>query len=1724
MAMNPIAINDGGQFRFIDFVNYIPDFLKEEEDVVTLMQVFSDYLNNAYRNVEDSRKFYFNYIATESVVSMVKNRISGFTEKLRACVENGLYVYYLSMPRTNANSNSTTKLSYMNSSVYYDGEYGETLPINVISDVMENYSNNGDVTKDGDVIYIEFKDGSIYPYYINKPDNVLQLDSERMSQDPFHDTLNQNINGAPRIVKFLPKNIGDIIVTRIGQLNDVYMYDIKFEMELEDVQSVSSHYLETVGVDSVEMDYYGYMASQSTKTKNYVVLTAANGESMFEWMEGMPRGIFYFKELSEFMNGGSSDIYNEYNIIRADIENHTDCYLTLSSAPNLFVGDTFAIESNDIIGVTDALERVTLTGFYTVANVVGNVVMCSLDKRMPSAIRFKESSINKVMTSYNRLYKYGLYYNKKVHDYTNIVPVLRWSDKLGDAELKERTVVRPYGALDNRYLGELSFDDMYQYDVDYDDYGNKIYTNVVSKYISIPNSIALNLYDKIYVKFTQQGTSLSVDESEWLRENGHILNTPMYAYHSSGNKYFFRNLVSGEEINFNVVDIPAVEADKLKCSVYLLRGGIATTYDSSLEKTNDIMYYGSSNPNIGDICILKAMTKNADDSVYNRERIINKLFNVTNVTFLDPAFGKYLVEFDSDIDIDISEVVVEVIPLQRVSRDDRAIIGSEITDTTAKCMDWVGDIYTCDYWVDDAHRFALKCGYVDEFGKEIKVKRYVENTVYNVGTLLYYPADEQVYKVVSWIDSTDDIATSISFGKMVPYMFNVANVNDKIVYNEYMYGTYKVEPLEYGETVNLDEYNHYSSMLNNLYIEKADNNALYFNWKDREYLLNYKNYDTQGKPRTGFAEFCTTGDEDDIVLKNVENYSVVSTLPGEGVLLKNVSNTITITNKQRIYAERMENDTFKVTVKIEDHGFVDKSKIVVENGGVESGFDFDTPVDEFDVITVVNNNEFYFVRHSDCDEDIVYGKLNDIKFTYVRSVYNPIVSVAYYYNDDEKFEKNYLYVTTQYPHGYSVYTKVNIKNVPTVIANSGWVDSVVGVNHVIDKIIDEYTYAIYIDPIYVLPYRRDDDESICVRYTTSSDATGNQLHNAYSIVNPEEGDVISVDGVFYKVTTDKWVALSGDTIETPLCIYTHQNLFEITKTNKATGFGEDVEIDEIYLDGDDTVVVVTKTPMSLTAGKSSVYIRNVHPLQYNGRYVVNEVFTNRMFSYKIVPGSIPVATGMYVNNGVMTCNECSWYKYRIDEIAVNRKSVYDIYKYGIKIVDNMSDAVSDNYVTTEGEHGFNEGDRIVLVKDGEFANAVVERVLSKNSFVYQQSKKKKYGGGYAFKGVYIPSNNHIDNIDCAGIYTQYLNCIDSDYKFEEGDIVFACDQLKTDTPMTYIVTDSSWKVCSEKRVMKIKKISVDSYYNDEWTDATNVDNIDKYVYRQYSYPEIIDMMKEDIDNGIHSYVMPFHIRNFNFTAPYIEHLDTTQLPEYQFNSKHDYASVAPRHDMEDKMFKGIPDMKYPLIEKIDRLIYLRDANVIDYDLIGYLARFMGYDITDAKNDIDANIMYKTQEAKEKAVRETVSNLPQYYTLGGTKPGLEMLLATFGIVADVITMWTNLDKPYKELVGEDDLRYRQDSDYENGIQSHWAPTPHVKVRMSSDANVTNSNIDDEAFTNIIKNIKVFKPIQVVFDEFIKYVNSANGKLYISNPTFTTTGSINIDCNYDIDRYDDTEYCG
>lgn len=1720
MAKNPIAVNDGGLFRFVDFMNYVPDFLKEEEDVVTLMQLFSDYLNNAYRNLEDSTRFTFNYFATESTAKEMKKRIDEFAKKLSACDSNNLYVYYLSLPRTNATYNTIGALDYTKNTIYYEGEFSETISLDVLKNRMQS-NPEGDPSKDGDVVYIQFKDNSVYPYYVNKADNMLILDPMRTSQDPFKNTLNKMINGAPRLIKFIPKDVSEVVVSFVGQVNNANVYSIKFDATINDVENASSKYREEIGTDTIDVDLYNYIGN--TGSSNTIFIDSVSNRGIFEWNGDTPTGIFYFKELYEFVNGKDSYIYQEYRIEKVEFipddlnpSQSRFGYLTLSNVVNLNVGDTFMIESNEVIG-TSGVNDITLSGAYKLeTEPCGNVMRIRF--RTPIDLNSGMSRV-RVMTSPNRLYKYALSYSHLGYDYSKTTSIIEWdpSASINVDKVAEGDTVYPFTTRSNKKIGELRFENMYSYAEDPND--SDYYINVKPKnFVDIPVSIAIESGGNYYFEYRYNGT----ESDAWKDAFDDVFDVPTASYSVSEGRSYFRKLKDNSQLKFPSIGhgnrVAVSEAKSLVVDVYAMDAAMGI-YDDDTTDDSDVTMYSRVVPEIGDFCLLSKIELGDDGLVRTAE---SELYTIKQCTLMDPVGAKYHVYFDKAIPV-LSNGVFEFTFLTRPDDKSRAVLGEVDTESnTAQCRYRYDDIYTGDYWLPADGSYLLKCAYTDESNVVMRVHKYEEGTAYKVGDMIYWPYTKSVYRVVKPI-SGNETESEIEKDFIVPYMYTVADIARKPIYNDYMAGVFRTSQLDYGETVDVGQYKKLTDVLNRLFIEKADDNRLIFGWKDRDFLLNMATYNTSGKARTGFCEFYTTYEENDIVLKNMENYSVASTIPGEGIALKGLANTLDVYPVSLI-ADENKDGSYTVTVTALKHNLPDKSKIRVSGAtSPYEMFDFNTPVNEFDTITVIDQDTFTYIRHSDYDEESIEAS-GKVTVTGYRDIYNPITEIDYYTEDqaDEKYKAGYLYVRTAYKHGYSPYTKVTILNAPTTTDDTnGWIGAVLGNKHKVDVVVDDYVYGIKIDSVHV-PLAG----STWLHYDTGASGSSNKLENSYSMVSPEDGDVLKVGDTFYKVGIMDWTELSGDTIETPFYLYSHQNIMDITSTNPSSAKGDDNLIESITFDGNETVTVVVHDRMDLVPKKSCVYISGVYPLEFGGRFVVDTVATARMFTYKVVPKSIKESAGRPVNNCKMTCNEGKWFKYLVSEVMVNRKSTYEIFKYGIPIVDSIDTKHKASYVETEIPHGFKVGTRIVLYVNDKYYNAIVSTVINDKAFHYKFADTAldeiDMLGGYVFKGVYIPYQGHLDDVDTLGQYKQYLNCINGEYEFQEGDIVFAYDNLHDDMPKRYIVKKGLWTPCQEKRIMKIKKLDVDRYHNNEWDNASTDEMIDEYVYHPYTYPEVERMIAEDIDNGISSYIMPFHIRSYNFASPYVENLDTTEQPMPQFNSKHDYASVAPRYDMDEK-FKGIPDMKYPLVEKLERLIYLRDANVIDYELIGYLARFMGYDITDAKNDVDSNRMYATREAREKALRETVSNLPQYYTLGGTKPGLEMLMETFGLVAEVITMWTDVNRPYDELIEEDQVSARENADYEQGKISKWVPTPHVKVKFRSDANFDNGVVGDEKLSTLIKNIKCFKPIQVVFDDFIKYLELPHGKIYVNNVTFTSTGKTSVNMNYEIDDTE-TSQCG
>lgn len=362
----------------------------------------------------------------------------------------------------------------------------------------------------------------------------------------------------------------------------------------------------------------------------------------------------------------------------------------------------------------------------------------------------------------------------------------------------------------------------------------------------------------------------------------------------------------------------------------------------------------------------------------------------------------------------------------------------------------------------------------------------------------------------------------------------------------------------------------------------------------------------------------------------------------------------------------------------------------------------------------------------------------------------------------------------------------------------------------------------------------------------------------------------------------------------------------------------------------------------------------------------------------------------------------------------------------------------------------------------------------------------------------IASNDNKDNV--WSLNDSYLFTLDNGTKirFKDGDIVVVNDQLISSEQGNYykVVENNRWRKLDKKLAMKIREMNIESYENLSY-DGRDTESV-PFVYRTYSDTEVSGIVVSDTNVG-----------NFQFFYEKVDNIDTTQSYEQIYDARKDKNSVAPRDDM-DSTFAGIPDMGYPLVEKIERLKYLKDPNIIDLELISYLSKFMGYDITLLGNDISENAWYNSDVEVEKAIRRAVQQLPQFYTLKATESGLSLLMKVFGIIGELVTLWTRDENAYDVFIEDYKLRQNQYQDMENNVNSTWVPTPHFKIMTNVEGNYANTFLPDD-FKRLNMAIQSYKPINTVFRGAILYLNTLT-KSRISISRMAGKGSMKCSIGY------------
>lgn len=221
----------------------------------------------------------------------------------------------------------------------------------------------------------------------------------------------------------------------------------------------------------------------------------------------------------------------------------------------------------------------------------------------------------------------------------------------------------------------------------------------------------------------------------------------------------------------------------------------------------------------------------------------------------------------------------------------------------------------------------------------------------------------------------------------------------------------------------------------------------------------------------------------------------------------------------------------------------------------------------------------------------------------------------------------------------------------------------------------------------------------------------------------------------------------------------------------------------------------------------------------------------------------------------------------------------------------------------------------------------------------------------------------------------------------------------------------------------------------------------------------------------------------------------------------------------------ISDKKSSILDKIHKIAYLKDIDVIDYEYVQFIASQMGYNLDIDQEDIENNPYYVTKAEKESALRAIIRNLPSFYRIKCTKNGLESLLLSFGIVGEIIYLHTIGDithEGYSDFINSELIEGREgdgifndelaqelkiarmnNASLANTVIDDWFPSPHFRIEL--DLLKQNLRLDKNklGISLINKAIRKTKPINTVFQGFYGKMFANFAYIFIHKPKLLTS---------------------
>ena len=413
MAKNPSTYNKGGIYRYVDYVSQLPEFLRAEDDVVVFLQVLSDYINNAYRNITVVEQFKFSFACVDSNYASIQNKVNNLITLFKKAELREQKMLYLSKPQGNKYD---TSRPFIVDYIEYAGNY----------DQLDASAINVSTAKDGDKVYVKFLKDEYATYsgvfiYVTGNGSLIP-DPLATSQDPFTNTQNEpiitSLGLVPRILQFNVKDISDIHVRPATTVDNIIYYEVFFYATIYNVESITSiddieYDINSDGsLEKILIDYYNTITTLASAYQDHLFLKFVNDENSFDWTSDYGSGLFYAREMTSEQRS-----QNKNNTILT--ETFVDPIYSLTSnemaiqkiysdgaSVTVIITGSHSFSMGDSIYIT---HTETFNGKYTILDIVS----ANTFKLNPLSTNISaHSEVGGVVVASN------LFYSKNVNDFT----------------------------------------------------------------------------------------------------------------------------------------------------------------------------------------------------------------------------------------------------------------------------------------------------------------------------------------------------------------------------------------------------------------------------------------------------------------------------------------------------------------------------------------------------------------------------------------------------------------------------------------------------------------------------------------------------------------------------------------------------------------------------------------------------------------------------------------------------------------------------------------------------------------------------------------------------------------------------------------------------------------------------------------------------------------------------------------------------------------------------------------------------------------------------------------------------------------------------------------------------------------------------------------------------------------------------------------------------------